>query len=122
MQCLNKYLNFSLQTTYGYTYTACYDYSETNNGIIWFDCQQSKKMVVMLQKKVQIQILIDGESLERVAEYKYLGATIRNSHSWQQEINNCTEGIAKLMYHAMRSLLKKKKVSRETKVNVCKSM
>lgn len=48
----------------------------------------------MVILREEVQILIDGEPLEQVVEYKYLDEPISSSCSWQREIQNTIQTVS----------------------------
>jgi hypothetical protein len=68
-----------------------------------------------------IYIRVDNKSFEKVAEFKYLGATLTDQNCIQEEIwSRLNSGNA--CYHAVQNLLSSHLLSRNVKIKICKTI
>ena len=63
----------------------------------------------------------DNSSFERVEEFKYLGATLTNQHSNQEEIKSRMKS-GNAFYHLVRNLLSSSLLSKNLKMKVCRTI
>ena len=62
-------------------------------------------------------IKIDNSSFERVDEFKYLGTTLINQISTQEEITNQLKSI--MQYNSVQDLLSSSLLSKNLKIKIC---
>jgi hypothetical protein len=66
-------------------------------------------------------IKIDSKSFERVEEFKYLGATLRNRNSIHEEIKSRLKS-GNACYHLVQNLLSSRLLSKNTKIRVYRTI
>lgn len=80
------------------------------------------KVMVVGGEQVKMNIKIGGIKIEQVTTFKYLGVNIAESGRQDKEINDRIEKTMKL-YHIMnKTFIGKQEISKETKINVFKSI
>jgi hypothetical protein len=67
------------------------------------------------------QCKVDNSSLEKVEEFKYLGRTLKNQNSIQEEIKNRLKS-GNACYHLVQNLLSSSLLSRNIKINIYRSI
>ena len=60
---------------------------------------------------------MDNSSIERVEEFKYLGTTLTNQNSIQEEIK-CRLKLGKACYYSMQNLLSSSLLSKTLKIKI----
>ena len=60
---------------------------------------------------------IDNSSIERVEEFKYLGSTLRNNNSIQEEIKSRLK-VGNACYYSLQNLLSSSLLSKTMKVKI----
>jgi hypothetical protein len=66
-------------------------------------------------------IKVDNKSFERVEEFKYLGATLTNQNSIQEEIKSRLKS-GNVCYHSVQNILSSKLLSKNTKIRVYRNI
>ena len=64
-------------------------------------------------------VKIDNTSIERVEEFKYLGTTITDQNSMQEEIKSRLK-LGNACYHSVQNLLSFTLLSKNLKIKVCR--
>jgi hypothetical protein len=72
-------------------------------------------------RKVQILMKIDNSSIERVAEFKYLGTTLTNQNSIQAEIKNRLK-LGNACYYSVQNLLFSRLLSKNLKIKIYRTI
>jgi len=60
---------------------------------------------------------VDNSSIERVEEFKYLGATLKNKNSIQDEIKSRLN-LGNAWYHSVQNLLSSSFLSKNSKIKI----
>ena len=63
----------------------------------------------------------DNSSCERVEEFKYLGTTLTNQYSIQEEIKSRLKS-GNVCYHLVQNLLSSSLLSRNLKIKICRTI
>jgi len=66
-------------------------------------------------------IKIDNSSFERVEEFKYLGTTLTNQNSFQEEINSRLKS-EKACYYLVQNLLPSSLLTKNLKIKMCRTI
>jgi hypothetical protein len=66
-------------------------------------------------------IKIDNKSFERVEQFQYLGTTLTNRNSIQEEIKNKLKS-GNACYHSAQDLLSSSLLSKNTKIKICRTI
>jgi hypothetical protein len=64
---------------------------------------------------------IDNSSIERVEEFKYLGATLTDQYSIQEEIKSRLK-LENACYHSVQNLLSSRLLSKNLKINIYRTI
>ena len=83
--------------------------------------KKTKVMVVGNQKK-NVNIEINGERIEQVDAFKYLGTTIQNEGDTANEIDERISSATKLFYALARPFIGRREISRKTKMTIYKTI
>jgi Reverse transcriptase (RNA-dependent DNA polymerase) len=83
---------------------------------------KAKTKVMGLNYDGEINISLEGTHLEQVNHFEYLGVEIENAGKQEAEINKRIEKAMKTYYAINQTIISKKEVSRNTKLNVYKSI
>jgi len=66
-------------------------------------------------------VRIDNSSIERVEEFKYLGTTLTNQNSIQEEIKSWLK-LANACYYSVQNLLSSRLLSKNLKNKICRTI
>jgi hypothetical protein len=66
-------------------------------------------------------VKIDNRSIERVEEFKYLGATLTNQNSIQEEIKSRLK-LGNVCYYSVQNLLSSRLLSRNLKIKIYRTI
>ena len=66
-------------------------------------------------------VKIDNTSIERVEEFKYLGTTITNQNSIQEEIKSRLK-LGNAYYHSVQNLSSSRLLSKNLKIKICRTV
>lgn len=98
---------------------------------LWTEALQDRRLKINIQKtKVMtiskeertINIKINGKQVEQVNEFKYLGVVLHNKGKQESDITERADKAIKAYYSLCNSLVKKKEISRQTKLLVYKTI
>jgi hypothetical protein len=64
---------------------------------------------------------VDNSSIERVEEFKYLGTTLTNQNSIQEEIKSRLK-LGKACYHSVQNLLSSSLLSKNLKIKIYRTI
>ena len=67
------------------------------------------------------RVRIDNSTFERVDEFKYLGTTLTNQNSMQEEIKSRLRS-GNACYHSVQSLLSSRLLSKNLKIKICRTI
>lgn len=76
------------------------------------------KIMVIGKNNTQTKIQLNGQELEQVDSFKYLGVTIQKDGQNEAEINNRIESANKVYFALSNTFVRKKEVSKKTKLTV----
>jgi hypothetical protein len=87
------------------------------------NAEKTKYMVMSQNQNARHNhnIKIDSKSFERVEEFKYLGATLMNRNSIQEEIKSRLK-FGNACYHSVQNLLSSRLLSKNTKIRVYRTI
>ena len=74
--------------------------------------KKTKTMVICLDETSDVRIMVNGQVLEQVKKFKYLGQWVTADGSWECEIKNRIE-IARSTFIKMRDVLTSRKLQLE---------
>ena len=83
---------------------------------------QKTKIMVTGRPTTSTNVVLNGEQIEEVDVFKYLGVKIHKEGNIDLEINERVENAAKVYHCLKRSFLDNRKVSKETKLTVYKTI
>jgi hypothetical protein len=66
-------------------------------------------------------VKIDNSSIERVKEFKYLGTTLTDQNSIQEEIKSSLK-LGNACYHSVQNLLSSRLLSKNLKIKIYRSI
>ena len=88
---------------------------------MYINAQKSKTMVVSRQDNISVQVDHEGESLEQVHDFKFLGSCKSADGDCTKEIKRCI-ALARQKAVVLASIWKDRNIKTATKVKVMKSM
>ena len=80
------------------------------------------KTMVIGKEDVEVSIILDGQTIEQVYMFKYLGVKIHRDGKMEADLNDRLESTTKVYYAMSNSFIRKKEISRRTKVTVFKTI
>lgn len=83
---------------------------------------QKTKIMVISNRDRTLNIQIDGKTIEQVKEFKYLGAVLDNKGKQERDITERIDKAIKTYYGLCKGIVRKKEVSRQTKMLVYKTI
>lgn len=92
---------------------------ETRN--LKINIEKTKVMAIGKTDEV-MRIKLKGEEIEQVDTFKYLGVKIQKTGTMEAELNDRLEAATKLYYSLNNAFIRKKEVSRKTKIIVYKTI
>jgi len=98
--------------TYGY-----------NSAYLEVNADKTKYMVMSRDQNAgrTHSMKIDNSSFERVDEFKYLGTTLTNQNSIQEEIKSRLKS-GNACYHSVQNLLSSSLLSKNLKIKICRTI
>jgi len=63
----------------------------------------------------------DNSSIERVEEFRYLGTTLRNKNSFQEEIKSRLK-LGNACYYSVQNLLSSSLLSKKLRIKICRTV
>jgi hypothetical protein len=66
-------------------------------------------------------VKIDKSSIERVGKFKYLGTTLTDQNSNQENIKNGLK-LGNACYHSVQNLLSSRLLSKNLKIKICRNI
>lgn len=80
------------------------------------------KIMVSADRKIDVEIKVDGERIEQVSNFQYLGVTLEETGGQSMEVNRRIEATNRMYYALSKCLINKKEISRATKMKVYKTI
>lgn len=80
------------------------------------------KIMVIGKTDIKTDLLLNGKEIEQVENFTYLGATINNKGSIENEINKRIQAANRSYYTMNKAILNNKQVSKRTKMTLYKTI
>ena len=76
------------------------------------------KTMVFTKENIKIDVRVNGESIQQVDEFKYLGVILGSTGSQEADINNRIQGMNKSYFPLSKIFTNKKEIRKETKTKI----
>ena len=83
---------------------------------------EKSKVLYIGEEHRQLNVMIDGQKMEQVDMFKYLGTTIHRDGTEDAEIKERIASASRLYYSLSRAFLGRKEVSKKTKMTIYKTV
>ena len=95
----------------------------TKEGGLEVNADKTKYMVMSREGNAgrAHSLKIDNSAIEMVEEFKYLGVTLTDQNSIQEEIKSRLM-LGNAYYHSMQNLLSSRLLSKNVKIKICKTI